>query len=242
MDRLKLLSRHWYGWQMMPGYSQDYRPYYSPILVHEIIPQNTGKGILKLSFFNGMYAQGVQDFELNLQVIKHHADFMLVDLLDKSGRAAVISNMNFDWLRHACPHMLENCPTANGEKVFDYLSRVFRVENSNERWRQPLSRECLSAIPTSQQSWFEILTFLDNFSQEIDGYRLGDAKGGYEKFLVDAENQFRNDNVLSSDARELLALIYLLYRRHHATKPHESFDQHRRLFDAVLDRLNLIAV
>lgn len=241
MDRLILESQHWYGWQMMPGYLEDYRPYYSPILVHEVIPQKTGKGILKLSFFNGMYAQGAQDFELNLRVLKHHSEFMLVDLLDKSGRAAVISSMNFDWLSHACPHMLENYPTTNGEKIFDYLSRVFRVENSSERWRQRLSKECLDAIPTSQQSWFEILTFLDDFSQEIDGYRFGNAKGGYEKFLVDAETKFHTSNVLSADTRELLALIYLVYRRHHATKPHESIDQYRRLFDAVLDRIHLLA-
>jgi hypothetical protein len=57
---------------MIPGYfGQRNVPYSSPIFVERIVPKKTGKGILTLDFANVFYAEGVQNFSLDLKILKH---------------------------------------------------------------------------------------------------------------------------------------------------------------------------
>jgi hypothetical protein len=59
---LQLIPKHWYGWQMLPGYGEWDVPYFSPICINEVTPRKTGRGILAISFFNALYQEGVQDY------------------------------------------------------------------------------------------------------------------------------------------------------------------------------------
>lgn len=78
--KLHLNSKSWYGWQMLPGYGSGV-PYFSPIWVQELTPRKSGKGILGLKFINALYAEGVQDFTLDLRIIRHQASYLVAELL-----------------------------------------------------------------------------------------------------------------------------------------------------------------
>ena len=77
--KLQLMPRYWYGWQMLPGYFGV--PYFSPIWVQEVTPRKTGKGILAVKFINMLYAEGVQDFHVNLRILKHEASYLTAEIL-----------------------------------------------------------------------------------------------------------------------------------------------------------------
>jgi len=80
--KLQLTRRHWYSWQMLPGYFGEPRvPYFSPIWVKEVTPRKTGKGILTLGFINTLYAEGVQDFTLDLRILKHEGGYLVSEIL-----------------------------------------------------------------------------------------------------------------------------------------------------------------
>ena len=107
--RFVLSPGRWYGWQMLPGYTPAYRPYFSPILVEKVIPRKSGAGWLDITFYNAFYAEGVRDFHLAVRILVRGADY-LVCAIDGAGpnqRAAVISSLTMDWLRDHCPEFAE---------------------------------------------------------------------------------------------------------------------------------------
>jgi hypothetical protein len=106
--RLQLRPRDWYGWQMLPGYTGtgSYEPYYSPIQIGSVTPLKTGRRVLKVEFFNRLYAQGVQPFTVELRILKHEPDYLIAELYeDHRDRAAIISRIDFTWIRQHCPHL-----------------------------------------------------------------------------------------------------------------------------------------
>ena len=107
--RLILSPGRWYGWQMLPGYTAGYRPYFSPILVERVVPKKTGAGWLDVDFYNAFYAEGVRDFHLSVRILVRGADY-LVCAIDGAGsgqRVAVISSISLDWLRDHCREFAE---------------------------------------------------------------------------------------------------------------------------------------
>lgn len=114
-QRLQLVQSNWYGWQMIPGYFGERNvPYFSPIRVIRVTPKKTGKGILNIQFWNVLYAEGVQDFDLDLRVLKHEPDYLIADIVyvgsGSKGRAAVISQVEFEWIRRFCPDLWSTRP------------------------------------------------------------------------------------------------------------------------------------
>lgn len=108
--KLQLFRGTWYAWEMLPGYtSESFEPYFSPILIQEIVPKKTGQGILAIKFINLFYADGVKDFSLDLKVSKHEAQYLIADILYSKGgprdRAAIISRLEFEWIRRFGPHL-----------------------------------------------------------------------------------------------------------------------------------------
>lgn len=105
---LQLVPGNWYGWQMIPGHLGERNvPYFSPIRVIQITPKKTGRGVLNVHFWNVLYAEWVQDFDLDIRVLKHEPDYLITDILyvgsGSKGRAAVISHVEFEWIRRFCP-------------------------------------------------------------------------------------------------------------------------------------------
>lgn len=81
-ERLHLVPQRWYGWQMLPGYDGARNvPYFSPIRMIGVSPRKTGRGIVGLSFWNQFYAEGVQDFHLEVRILKHESHYLIADLL-----------------------------------------------------------------------------------------------------------------------------------------------------------------
>lgn len=98
-----------------------------------MVPKKTGKGILALDFVNVFYAEGAQDFSIDLKVIKHSADYLIADLLyghEGPDRAAIISHIEFAWIERFCPELWYHRPPssiggASAGSASMYLSEVF---------------------------------------------------------------------------------------------------------------------
>lgn len=126
----QLQENRWYAWEMLPGYSANL-PYFSPIFIKAVKPLRSGKGILHLGFFNALYAEGVQDFSLDLKIIKRADDYLLGEIIyrheaDSGDRTGIISPISFEWLSFVLPEYMKNHPPRNTpdmEEVDSYLSR-----------------------------------------------------------------------------------------------------------------------
>lgn len=129
--RLHLVEGRWYGWQMLPGYTAGYDPYFSPIRVLRAEALKTGRGILRLAFWNALYAEGVQDFQVDLHVHTRHTAYLMADLRDPGGnvvdRSAVISTMSISWLQQFCPPLVHDpqVHTAADDEAQRYLDGLF---------------------------------------------------------------------------------------------------------------------
>lgn len=107
-------------------------PWFSPIHVTRLTPLKTGRGLLELEFFHAFYAQGVQDFKLQLKVIHRAENFMAGRIMDAEGydRLGIISHMEFGWLEKFCPELIRTIPPDSpGNAWYDsvsiYLNSVF---------------------------------------------------------------------------------------------------------------------
>ena len=126
---------HWYGWQMLPGYAAERNvPYFSPIWLQAATPRKTGRRLLTLKFFNVLYAEGVQDFTLDLRVLKHEANYFVAELVYQGDlpqdRTAIVSHIEFEWLRRFCPNLWAARPPESfgpneQHSVQNYLKALF---------------------------------------------------------------------------------------------------------------------
>lgn len=134
MERFSIHKNGWFAWQMLPGYTGERSvPYCSPIFTTDITPLRTGMGVINLKFINVLYAQGVQDFNLDIKVIKRAKDYLIGELIycpdEDSGRAAIISHIELQWIERFCPELWYHRPpssTSNGSSsVSAYLNEIF---------------------------------------------------------------------------------------------------------------------
>jgi len=132
MADFTIQNNRWYGWQMLPGYfGERCVPYCCPIYVTRVTPQKTGKGILKIAFWNTGYAEGVQDFKLDLRLLHRASDYLVAQILynDQSGedRCAIVSHIEFPWIEKFCPHLWSQHPPRSLGSVSLYLDEVFGI-------------------------------------------------------------------------------------------------------------------
>lgn len=132
--KLQLTPQHWYGWQTLPGYVNEGNiPYFSPIWVEEVTPRKTGRGILTIGFINALYAEGVQDFTVDLKVLKHQVGYLVSEILyedDPRDRTAIVSHIELEWIRRFCPELWTSRPpsafsTVEQRSVSHYLNALF---------------------------------------------------------------------------------------------------------------------
>lgn len=135
-NRLQLVPGRWFGWQMIPGYDGERNvPYFSPIEVRRVTPRRTGRGVLSVAFFNALYAEGVRDFQMDLRILSHQANYLVAELVDgppeQCHRSAVVSHIEFGWIRRCCPELWsERPPDSMGgpaeSSVSLYLDAIFK--------------------------------------------------------------------------------------------------------------------
>jgi hypothetical protein len=135
---LTLASGCWFGWQMVPGYlGERCVPYFSPVLMRGVKPLKSGKGLLQVDFGNALYAQGLQDFSLHLRVLQRAPNHMVAEIVQPNGgseqRAAVLSHIEFEWVRRFCPdlwaaHPPDACSSLAQGSISEYLHEVFRTK------------------------------------------------------------------------------------------------------------------
>ncbi len=139
--KLKLEPEAWYAWQMIPGYiGRKNVPYCSPIFLQRVFPRKTGRGILGVNFINVFYATGVQNFTLDIRILKHSADYLIAELLDgenEPARSAVISHIEFAWIKEFCPNLWYNRPPSSMSRdarsnVSTYLSEIYGLGTNRD--------------------------------------------------------------------------------------------------------------
>jgi hypothetical protein len=138
VSQFTIVENKWFGWQMMPGYvGTGFLPYCSPIFVSEVKALKTGKGIIQLKFLNAFYAVGVQDFSITMKVMKRDTNYLVGDLMDSinksSDRCAVISQIEFEWIKEFCPTFYHHQPPSSEHEnasVEDYLNKAFLRKRS----------------------------------------------------------------------------------------------------------------
>jgi hypothetical protein len=135
MSQFIIAKNCWYAWQMIPGYAGERSvPYCSPIYVTDFKALKSGGGTVQVDFVNVFYAQGVQDFSLKMRVLKRASDYLIADLgadadYDQE-RSAVISHIEFEWIRRFCPELWyhrppSSCAGPTTGSVSVYLDEVF---------------------------------------------------------------------------------------------------------------------
>jgi hypothetical protein len=95
---------------------------------------------MRLSFINVLYAEGVQDFNTDLRIVSHAADWLIAEIDYGGGnapqRAAVVSHIEFDWIREFCPSIWWHRPPSSCSEiaqgsVSSYLREVFTTPPSH---------------------------------------------------------------------------------------------------------------
>jgi hypothetical protein len=80
------------------------------------------------------YAQGTQDFTIDLRLLKRAENYLVAELDDGPegirDRIAVVSHIEFEWLKTLCPQLWWHRPPAScsalaQSSVSQYLSEVF---------------------------------------------------------------------------------------------------------------------
>jgi hypothetical protein len=67
---------HWYGWQLIPGYTGErVVPHFSPIRVHTVA-QAARSRLITIEYTNVLYAAGVQVFRQALGVLRRGAGLL----------------------------------------------------------------------------------------------------------------------------------------------------------------------
>ncbi|MGI9294335.1 MAG: hypothetical protein ACR2PS_10165 [Pseudomonadales bacterium] len=136
MEQFKIHSNGWFAWQMIPGYMGERSvPYCSPIYVTKLKPLKTGKSFMRVDFINVFYAEGVQDFSLDMRILKRAKDYLIGELdyghEKEPERAAIISHIEFGWVERFCPelwcHRPPSSTKAGTSSISMYLDEVFGV-------------------------------------------------------------------------------------------------------------------
>ena len=126
----------WFAWQLIPGYmGERCVPWASPIYMTKVTPLKQGKGILSLTFDCPLYAEGVTHGERLIQVLVRAENYLVGLIVEESPvhnkRCAVISHIEFEWIRRSCPEFYYQRPPtdfgyAEQSSVSYYLDAVFR--------------------------------------------------------------------------------------------------------------------
>jgi hypothetical protein len=131
LSKFLLEPKHWYAWQMVPGYTSDrVLPYFSPIYVWSTRALNTGPRKLALRFLNAQYAEGVQAVELDLRIVIHAQDYLVAEILhNEEARTAIVSRVGFDWIRRFCPEVWDAHPPRSLDEgnVPQYLNAIYSL-------------------------------------------------------------------------------------------------------------------
>ena len=139
MPGFQLTPECWYAWQMFPGYfGSRCVPYSSPIYMQFVKPLKSGMGNLNIKFVNAMYAEGVQGFDVDLRILGRYENYLVGEIdscgASNTGRVAIISHIEFDWVRQCCPEIWWARPPASYNATIQgsislYLDEVFKISN-----------------------------------------------------------------------------------------------------------------
>lgn len=222
----------WFGWQMLPGYvGQRCVPYFSPIHVKRVQPLKTGKGLLEIRFFNALCAEGVQDCEMRLKVLQRASNFLVAGVLGGDDeRAAVISHVEFGWLRAFCPRLIAAFPPESfgspwSSSVSLYLDGVFLQD-------PPLPPQPRNLNDGDENEW------LSQCALRFDGYAFA-CDHGFEPQPYHFCRELLSGNLPLTSTGERMAAMFMLQRclmkEGVSSKTDEGWKLFRELFLKLAD-------
>ncbi len=95
----------------------------------------TGNGLFRIDFLNVAYAEGMQDFSMEMRVLKRAKDYLVGEIVEvqsvNPARCTIISNIEWRWLQRFCPELLVRHPLLSSsdpssESLNRCLNEVFR--------------------------------------------------------------------------------------------------------------------
>lgn len=100
---LTLLRNRWWGWQEIPPRAPEWNT--SPILMTEVTPLKSGKGVLRLQFVQAMHPGGAASRTVDLRVLHRAETHLIGTFQDEHGvsKSAVLSIADIDWIKGNCP-------------------------------------------------------------------------------------------------------------------------------------------
>lgn len=109
-EKLLLHPRRWYALRVIPeikiGWSCMEE---SPILVVDVKPLKTGKGLLQLTFAPLLYPEGPKDLTSDFKVVQHKPCYLVAVSNDFVGqeRTCIFEEVDFQWLEKHTPQLLK---------------------------------------------------------------------------------------------------------------------------------------
>jgi len=135
-DRFVVGTARWHGMQMIPGYfGERCNPWFSPVYVTEVEPLKSGKSILKISYLNALYPEGVSEFhDIEIKILTRAKDYLVAQVTHDEGsnfRCLVLSHIEFAWVQRFCPEIFYHRPPSDfgdmeQNSISCYLDAVFR--------------------------------------------------------------------------------------------------------------------
>lgn len=100
----------WAGWQEQPVPDPGWGP--SPILITDVQPLKTGKGVLRISFIHPIRPVTAKRRTIDLRILLRAATHMVGTFKDEDGtrRTAVVSSADYDWITSFCPVLWRRRP------------------------------------------------------------------------------------------------------------------------------------
>jgi hypothetical protein len=198
-EKLQLQQRRWYALRVIPeikiGWSAMEE---SPILVIDVKPLKSGKGLLRLTFAPLLYPDGPKELTADFRVVQHKSGYMIAVSNDFAGeeRTCIFEEIDFDWLSKYTPKVLKQInsgwspPESAQAGLNEYFGRSLRSLTASASPDDfPSETDRVSPMPEARAS----LSLNKEYS-EYDSYLI--SKGFIPKQMEDKWLIYRSGDKL----------------------------------------------
>jgi len=116
---LVVSSERWWGWQELPVRRPGWGA--SPILVTDVQPLKTGKGVLRIAFIHAVCPVAAVRRCVDLRILHRAATHLVGTLQDEGGtiRTGILAAADLDWLQSMCTPLWQRRPPQHPTILID---------------------------------------------------------------------------------------------------------------------------